>query len=227
MPKQQPVPTFCLLGGQTYHICLLEGHEEGYHTFASSRTTKIKSPRCLGQCNHIQAKSILVCSPEQSALVDDECKNVVAQSVDEAEQTAAHISSKDPFMYSQAKVLWSHTDFTLDGPIQGNSHLILVDSYSKWPEIIPIKSTTTGAIINNLLQKCHPVLFYTRVEAFCRGLNIPLLNSPPTPNGPGELVGNVKGQHLVSQGKEKVELPDSALCWCSNLVRQSKHLCSQ
>ncbi|VDL92053.1 unnamed protein product [Schistocephalus solidus] len=45
---------------------------------------------------------------------------------------------------------WSrvHVDFT--GPIDGVSYLLLVDAYSKWPEMAPLNPATTPATITVL-----------------------------------------------------------------------------
>lgn len=53
---------------------------------------------------------------------------------------------------SQTKAPRFHIDLSLAGPIRGISYIILVDSYSKWPEVILIKSATTGIVINSLFQ---------------------------------------------------------------------------
>ncbi|KAM3187163.1 hypothetical protein ACTXT7_002860 [Hymenolepis weldensis] len=37
-------------------------------------STKIKFPKCPGQCNHIRAQPMLVWRPKRSALLDDKCK---------------------------------------------------------------------------------------------------------------------------------------------------------
>ncbi|VUZ49678.1 unnamed protein product [Hymenolepis diminuta] len=53
----------------------------------------------------------------------------------------------------------------LSEPILGTPLLILMDSYSKWPEVISIKSTAPG--IRNIrayqvsVQKCRLILFYS------------------------------------------------------------------
>ena len=41
-----------------------------------------------------------------------------------------------------------HIDFA--GPKDGMMYLVIVDAYTKWPEIIPMKSTSTDRIIRNL-----------------------------------------------------------------------------
>jgi len=41
-----------------------------------------------------------------------------------------------------------HVDYA--GPFQGHMYLVVVDAYSKWPEVIPVKSTTSEATIEVL-----------------------------------------------------------------------------
>ena len=43
-----------------------------------------------------------------------------------------------------------HMDFA--GPFRGQMFLIVVDSHSKWPEVLPIKKTTAEATIIELLR---------------------------------------------------------------------------
>ena len=43
-----------------------------------------------------------------------------------------------------------HVDFT--GPFQGQMFLIVVDSHSKWPEVVPMSKTTADATITELCQ---------------------------------------------------------------------------
>ncbi|XP_064091616.1 uncharacterized protein K02A2.6-like [Macrobrachium nipponense] len=43
-----------------------------------------------------------------------------------------------------------HVDFA--GPFLGYSYLILVDAYSKWPEVIPMQTTSSVATIKSLMQ---------------------------------------------------------------------------
>ncbi|VUZ39287.1 unnamed protein product [Hymenolepis diminuta] len=78
MPNQQSVPTSCTLDHQTSKISRLAEQREDCCTFASPKTlkssTKIKSPKCHGQCKRIRAKLILVCRPKRSAPADERCK---------------------------------------------------------------------------------------------------------------------------------------------------------
>ncbi|VUZ55265.1 unnamed protein product [Hymenolepis diminuta] len=50
---------------------------------------------------------------------------------------------------SQTNVPSSHIDLSFAGSIRGFSFLIPVGSYSKWPEVISMKSVITCAVINS------------------------------------------------------------------------------
>ncbi|VUZ57301.1 unnamed protein product [Hymenolepis diminuta] len=53
-------------------------------------------------------------------------------------------------MNSQTEVSCFHIDLSLVGPIRGTPYPTLIDSLSKWFEVISIKSDATGAVINSL-----------------------------------------------------------------------------
>lgn len=55
-------------------------------------------------------------------------------------------------MNPQTDLPRSHIDLSLDGLIQGIFSLILVDSYSKCLEIMPIKSVTIGTVISAAIR---------------------------------------------------------------------------
>ncbi|KAM3171846.1 hypothetical protein ACTXT7_015776, partial [Hymenolepis weldensis] len=60
---------------------------------------------------------------------------------------AAIISTKDSSICSQTDVTWSHIDLSLVELVRSISYIILVDSYSEWPEVIPFKSAAIGTVI--------------------------------------------------------------------------------
>ncbi|KAM3177380.1 hypothetical protein ACTXT7_004700 [Hymenolepis weldensis] len=135
-----------------------------------------------------------VCRPKRSALVNNKCKQPeeirLVKSVSHSNRAVSKVTAQNAdeiaFPYrqdlicTQTNPTWSHSDLGLTGPIGGISSLIQVDSYSKWPEVIPIKSVTTGSVINSLHQD------------FCRSLNISLLHSPLDLNGLNkQIVDNV------------------------------------
>lgn len=47
---------------------------------------------------------------------------------------------------------WQRVHIDFAGPFLGRSYLILVDSYSKWPEIIPMRSITTRNTVRVLMS---------------------------------------------------------------------------
>ncbi|KAA3676453.1 uncharacterized protein DEA37_0008229 [Paragonimus westermani] len=59
---------------------------------------------------------------------------------------------QDPVSWDLPKGPWPriHLDFT--GPINGVMYLVLVDAYSKWPEIVPLHSATSSTTIAALRQ---------------------------------------------------------------------------
>ncbi|KAM3175839.1 hypothetical protein ACTXT7_007742 [Hymenolepis weldensis] len=145
--------------------------------------TKIKSPKFLRQCNHIRTEPKLIFLPKRSALVDDNCKE--PEKIGLA-KPVSFADGKD-LMCSQTEAPWSRFDPSLGGPLQGTSYLILVDSYSKLPEVIFIESATTGTVVNVLRQVFTKVIVFGNVS------------SPPNFNGQDEqLVYNVKRQFLIS-----------------------------
>nr|CDS31693.1 hypothetical protein HmN_000380700 [Hymenolepis microstoma] len=84
-------------------------------------------------------------------------------------------------------------DINLVGPIQGTPYLVLVDSYSKWPLVMPNKSITTHQVFFN--QKLLKAILLKSLS-----------NSPPNLNGQAEqLVISVKRELLMSQGEMTVE----------------------
>ncbi|VUZ50386.1 unnamed protein product [Hymenolepis diminuta] len=76
--EQQSVPNSHLRDYQTNQICHLKGQKGDCCTFTSTRTntsaTNIKSPKLIGQCNHIRPIPMLVCHPIRSALVHNKCR---------------------------------------------------------------------------------------------------------------------------------------------------------
>ncbi|VUZ41066.1 unnamed protein product, partial [Hymenolepis diminuta] len=86
---------------------------------------------------------------ETASHSNETVSNVLAQNTSEAIQTAA---LRTQHMNSQTDRPWSHINLNLDGLILGILSLILVDSYSKCFEIIPIKSVTTGTVITETVR---------------------------------------------------------------------------
>ena len=45
---------------------------------------------------------------------------------------------------------WSHLHIDYAGPLRGHMFLVVVDAYSKWMEVCPVKSATSAATISQL-----------------------------------------------------------------------------
>ncbi|XP_063879465.1 uncharacterized protein K02A2.6-like [Scylla paramamosain] len=50
------------------------------------------------------------------------------------------------------KFAWQRLHIDFAGPFLDHSYLIIVDAYSKWPEVVPMKLTTSCATIKALMQ---------------------------------------------------------------------------
>nr|VZI26931.1 unnamed protein product [Spirometra erinaceieuropaei] len=87
---------------------------------------------------------------------------------------------------------WSRVHIDFAGPLNGVSYLILVDAYSKWPEIAPMNPTTASAAVASLrrifsqhglpevlISDSGSQFTSSTFEGFCRQYNIQHLRSPP------------------------------------------------
>ena len=63
-------------------------------------------------------------------------------------KNAPAVASLHPWTWPSKPWQRLHNDFA--GPFQGQMFLILVDSHSKWPEVVPMKKTTADATITEL-----------------------------------------------------------------------------
>ena len=54
--------------------------------------------------------------------------------------------------WETARYGWQRVHIDYAGPFLGYSYLIVVDAYSKWPEVIPMTSTTSNSTIKALMQ---------------------------------------------------------------------------
>ena len=63
-------------------------------------------------------------------------------------QAAAKLPAREaPIPWTPTEKPWSRIHIDFAGPINGVSYLIVVDSYSKWPEVVPLTSTTSTTTI--------------------------------------------------------------------------------
>ncbi|CAH8614326.1 unnamed protein product [Dicrocoelium dendriticum] len=113
-----------------------------------------------------------------------------------------------------------HVDFA--GPINGRSFLIIVDSYSKWPEVFLMDNTTTNATISKLRQAfsrfgCPETMVtdngsqFTSAafKEFCKQCAVQHVRSPPfhpQSNGQAErFVDTFKRALQKSKGEGRIE----------------------
>ncbi|BHF71896.1 hypothetical protein SprV_0401495700 [Sparganum proliferum] len=112
---------------------------------------------------------------------------------------------------------WSRVHIDFAGPLNGVSYLILVDDYSKWPEIAPLNPATASATMaflrrifsqhglpEVLVSDNGTLLTSSTFEDFCRQHNIQHLRSPsynPQSNGQAEhFVDTFKRALLKARG---------------------------
>ncbi|PIO59974.1 integrase core domain protein, partial [Teladorsagia circumcincta] len=87
---------------------------------------------------------------------------------------------------------WSRIHIDFAGPMDGMSNLVVVDAFSKWPEVIPMTYTTSTATLRDLRRLfaqfglpqiivSHTGTQFTSVEFqnFCRNNGIKHVRSPP------------------------------------------------
>lgn len=108
-----------------------------------------------------------------------------------------------------------HADYM--GPLSDKMYLVIVDAFSKWPEVFQMTSTTASATVDKLAECCSrfgsmitlvtdnaPNFVSSVVEEFCSLNNINHLTSPayhPQSNGQAEaFVGHLKRTLKKDQG---------------------------
>ena len=75
--------------------------------------------------------------------------------VKKCEDCANHQNNPKPVRmhpWECPRYAWQRIHIDFAGPFLGHSFLIVVDSYSKWPEIVPMQSTTSLCTIKALMQ---------------------------------------------------------------------------
>ncbi|BHF66177.1 hypothetical protein SprV_0200919300 [Sparganum proliferum] len=108
------------------------------------------------------------------------------------QQAAKMPPRQPPVPWEPPERPWSRVHIDFAGPLNGVSYLILVDAYSKWPEIAPLNPPTSSATIAFLRrifsQHGLPEVLVSdngsqftssSFEDFCRQHNIQHLRSPP------------------------------------------------
>ena len=70
--------------------------------------------------------------------------------VKQCQECAIHQNNPKPARmhpWECPRFAWQRLHIDFAGPFLGHSYLIVIDSYSKWPEIIPMESTTSLSTI--------------------------------------------------------------------------------
>ena len=75
--------------------------------------------------------------------------------VKQCQECAIHQNNHEPARmhpWECPRFAWQRLHIDFAGPFLGHSYLIVIDSYSKWPEIIPMESTTSLSTIKVLMR---------------------------------------------------------------------------
>ena len=70
------------------------------------------------------------------------------------EQCALHQNNPKPISlhpWEYARYPWQRLHIDFAGPFLGSSYLIVVDAYSKWPEVVPMHTTTSQNTVKSLM----------------------------------------------------------------------------
>ena len=70
----------------------------------------------------------------------------------QCQQAAKNPCKLPPIPWPETKQPWSRIHIDFAGPVNGVTYLVLVDAFSKWPEVIPITPPSTSKTINILSQ---------------------------------------------------------------------------
>nr|VZI10430.1 unnamed protein product [Spirometra erinaceieuropaei] len=108
------------------------------------------------------------------------------------QQAAKMPPRQPPVPWEPSERPWSRVHIDFAGPLNGVSYLILVDAYSKWPDIAPLNPATASATIaflrrifsqhglpEVLVSDNGSQFISSAFEDFCRQHNIQHLRSPP------------------------------------------------
>ena len=78
----------------------------------------------------------------------------IENSVKNCQECALHQNNPKPITlhpWENARYPWQRLHIDFAGPFLGSSYLIVVDAYSKWPEVIPMNTTTSQNTIRALM----------------------------------------------------------------------------
>lgn len=152
--------------------------------------------------------------------IDKDVTDFVQQCSRCASSARAPVKSK-LYSWPKAKQVWSRAHIDYAGPFQGHNYLVVVDSFSKWPEIFIMTSTTSAATIAKIREingrfglmdiivsdngpqfTLHEFDEFCKVEGIC---HIPTPPVHPQSNGQAErFVDTFKRALTKAKGEESV-----------------------
>ncbi|VUZ57757.1 unnamed protein product [Hymenolepis diminuta] len=177
-------------------------------------STMIKSPKFLGQCNHIRAKPMLTYCPKRSTPVDDKCKQPEEISLDKLfSHSMGTVSKVDRPNSVKLHSLITYLLYTLKLTFLSPTLISVCWTSPLYSCLIRIQRAlrlrqlfANQGIPKVIVSRYVTQFTSSRFEDICRDLNISLLHSPSNLNGQDEqLVDNMKRKLLVSQGEEIVK----------------------
>ena len=153
--------------------------------------------------------------------MDNQIADVVKQcsSCQQAAKLPAH---HEPVPWEQPTRAWSRLHIDFAGPLKGIYYLVVVDAYSKWPEVIPMQTATTGTTIaalrrifgqhglpDTIVSDNGTQFSSAQFKDFCIRAGIQHIHSPPyhpQSNGQAErFVDTFKRALLKSRGEGNTE----------------------
>ncbi|XP_049283851.1 uncharacterized protein K02A2.6-like [Anopheles funestus] len=111
---------------------------------------RILQQRCLAQLHlghpGIQRMKALARSHIYWPLIDEDIKEIVltCQACQAAAKSPVHST---PVSWPDASAPWQRVHIDYAGPINGDYFLLIIDAFSKWPEIVKTSSTTSASTI--------------------------------------------------------------------------------
>ena len=145
--------------------------------------------------------------------MDREIEDVVKR-CSRCQQAAKNPPHQTPVPWPQTHTPWTRVHIDFAGPINDIMYLILVDAFSKWPEIVAFRSATTTATISALRRifsqhGLPEIIVSTQFDNFCHQHVIKHIRSPPyhpQSNGQAErFVDTIKRALLKARGEGTLE----------------------
>ncbi|CAH8452171.1 unnamed protein product [Schistosoma rodhaini] len=136
----------------------------------------------------------------------------------QCQQAAKSNAKVPPVPWPQPEHPWSRIHIDFAGPVNGTTYLIVVDAFSKWPEIVPVTPPTTTQTLKHLTELFArnglPEVIVSdngsqfasaQFQEFCKRLTIRHLRAPPyhpQSNGQAErFVDTFKRALIKSKGE--------------------------